>query len=188
MKKMKKTFLLATSLLFFIVIYGQVAKPVIMVVPSENWCEQNGFMQNIDNQEEMRKFPDFNKALQTSTELNSVIQLITELMGNRGLPLRSLEAALKNGANSSNMDVFVKEKVDIFFEIDWKATDRTKKNPKLSVQFFLKGIDAATGAQIAISSSNEKGCLSCNLLTLLTEAVYDVVDNFCVDLNKYFLK
>ena len=43
------TILLALGLGFGIIAHGQVAKkPSIMVVPSDNWCTQNNFMQSYE--------------------------------------------------------------------------------------------------------------------------------------------
>jgi hypothetical protein len=82
--------ILASSMLF-----GQAKKPTIMVVPSDLWCNQNGYMQEFNNEGKITRVPDYRKALMTDADLKLVISKIGELMAERGFPLKDLEASLK---------------------------------------------------------------------------------------------
>ena len=63
------------------ILLAQVKKPEIMVVPSDDWCQANGFMKTFDNQGEVVNVPDYEKALLTFPDLNSVLGKIgSEMM------------------------------------------------------------------------------------------------------------
>ena len=55
---MKKIIFLCLSLMSGIVLYGQAKKPTIMVVPSDNWCVQNGYTETYDNQGKNGSMPN----------------------------------------------------------------------------------------------------------------------------------
>ena len=65
-----------------------------MIVPSDNWCIQNGYVQTFNNQGTQRTVPDYRKALQNSSELLQVISQINGMMAERGFPLKDLEGSL----------------------------------------------------------------------------------------------
>ena len=56
---MKKIFLSLLLLLAASSAFSQAKKPTLMVVPSDVWCNQNGYVQTIDNQGLMEKVPDY---------------------------------------------------------------------------------------------------------------------------------
>lgn len=74
------------------VLFGQAKKPTIMIVPSDNWCLTNGYIQVFDNEGKVTKVPDYKKALQENSDLLLVISKINELMADRGFPLKNLES------------------------------------------------------------------------------------------------
>jgi hypothetical protein len=45
-----KKLLLASLLLFPQLLFAQAKKPTLMILPSDNWCEQRFFMTEFDNQ------------------------------------------------------------------------------------------------------------------------------------------
>ena len=75
---------------------SQAKKPTIMVVPSDLWCNTNGYMMEFDNQGTRVKLPDYKRAMQESADLMVVISKINELMTQRGFPLKNLESSLKS--------------------------------------------------------------------------------------------
>lgn len=65
---------------------GQAKKPTLMILPSDNWCEQRYFMTEFDNQGTKQKVPNYKQAFQEDTELSQVISKIGSLMIDRGFP------------------------------------------------------------------------------------------------------
>jgi len=48
--------------------FSQAKKPILMVVPSDVWCNQNGYMLEYDNQGVKVKVPDYKRALQENAD------------------------------------------------------------------------------------------------------------------------
>ena len=150
MYKMRKIII---SFLFIITstfVFSQAKKPTLMVVPSDVWCNQNGYMLEFDNQGTTVKMPDYKRALQENTDLVIVISKINELMTERGFPLKNLESAIKTlesenaenamatsktGSSLSETPVDKLKKVakaDVWMQITWKIN---QIGPKKSVTF-----------------------------------------------------
>jgi hypothetical protein len=61
-------------LVFFYLIQGisslsfsQAKKPTLMILPSDNWCEQRYFTTEFDNQGTKQKVPNYKQAFQEYT-------------------------------------------------------------------------------------------------------------------------
>lgn len=187
--------LLATSL------YGQAKKPTIMVVPSDNWCVQNGFVQEFDNQGKPTKAPDYKRALQESSDLLLVISKINQLMTDRGFPLKNLESSLKtleaeaaedamntsksgSGVSETPIDKLKKvAKADIWMQMTWTVNE---VGPKRSITFNLQGLDAYTDKQVAGASGTGPQSYTSELAVLLEEAILSQLDLFNGQLQKHF--
>jgi hypothetical protein len=192
MKQIIFTFLLV---LYTITAYSQAKKPTIMVVPSDDWCTANNFIMMFDNQGMKVPLPDYNKALQENSDLNSVIIKIGKLMADRGFPLIDLKAQLDKiakdkartnltGVSESPIDVLNKTaKADIIIKVFWKVNSQ---GPKKSVYFSLQGIDAYTSKQPAGESGTGAQSFSADLSVLLEEAVLAHLDNFNSQLMNHF--
>ena len=151
MKHIFKLFVIVVLSTLSFSTYGQAKKPKIMVVPSDNWCTQNGFMIKFDNQGTTKDVPDYAKALQQSTELLGVISKINELMQERGFPLTDLESTLKSIESQSARDAMLTSKsgssksespidklnqtakADIVMQLTWTVI---QNGPKRSVNFI----------------------------------------------------
>lgn len=72
--------------LTFVTAFGQAKKPKLMVVPSDAWCKEHGYMQNFDNQGSVEQIPDYKQALLNDKDLNNVIAKIGVLMADQGFP------------------------------------------------------------------------------------------------------
>jgi hypothetical protein len=176
-------------------VFSQAKKPTIMVVPSDDWCTLNNFMMKFDDQGKIVKLPDYNKALDENTDLNSVISKIGELMADRGFPLVDLKSQLDKidkdrartnmtGVSESPIDVLNKTaKADIIMKVFWKVNS---PGPKKSVEFRLQGIDAYTSKQIAAASGTGGQSFTSELSILLQEAVLSHLDNFNSQLMTHF--
>ena len=64
-----------------------------MVIPSNVWCSQNGYMNEIDVQGQTVFSPDYSRALSNDADLTLVISKIGGLMADRGFQLKQLKAA-----------------------------------------------------------------------------------------------
>ena len=198
---MKKLFLISVGILFCISTFGQAKKPTIMVVPSDNWCVQNGFVQEFDNQGKKMKLPDYQRALQENSNLMLVIAKLNELMAERGFPLKNLESSLKSLQSQSAEDAMLSSKggaelnespidklkqvaqADIWLQMSWTLN---QTGPKKSVTFILQGLDAYTDKQVAGASGTGAPSFSAEIPVLLEEAVLSHLDNFNSQLQAHF--
>lgn len=205
---MKKQFyfnitFLIVLLISSINIYGQakVKKPTIMVVPSDNWCVQNGFTQTYNNQGLEVVIPDYKKALQNDPILLQAISLINGMMAERGFPLKDLESSIKSleseaadteaRMSKSGGEVMLnptdqlkmKAKADIWMQLTYTVN---KVGPKKSISFNLRGLDAYTNKQVATAVGNGAPSMSASIPVLVQEAVLAHIDNFNVTLMSHF--
>jgi hypothetical protein len=202
MKKIKYIFLMSLLMLGVnLPVYSQARKPTLMVVPSDLWCNKNGFLMEFDNQGSVVKVPDYRKALQENMELFMVITKINELMAERGFPLRNLESSLKTLQDQSTENALLTSKsgaemnespidrlkqvakADIWMQLTW-AVNTT--GPRKSVTFSLQGLDAYTDKQVAGASGTGNPAISAELPVLLEEAVLAHLDNFNASLQAHF--
>ena len=181
--------------------YAQAKKPTIMVVPSDVWCNTNGYMMEFDNQGTKVKIPDYKRAFQENADLLLVIAKLGELMAERGFPLESMEGALKTLASESAEDALLVSKTgagisenpidklkktakaDIWMQVTWTINEVGFKK---SVTFNLQGLDAYTDKQIA-GASGTGNSLSAALLPIMLEtSVLSYMDNFNTQLMTHF--
>ena len=181
--------------------FSQAKKPTIMVVPSDNWCVQNGYVQEFDNQGKKMKLPDYQRALQENSNLMLVIAKLNELMSERGFPLKNLESSLKSLQSQSAEDAMLSSKsgaelnespidklkqvakADIWLQMSWTINTT---GPKKSITFILQGLDAYTDKQVAGASGTGAPSFSAEVPVLLEEAVLSHLDNFNSQLQNHF--
>ena len=199
---MKKIFLSLLLLLVASSAFSQAKKPTLMVVPSDVWCNKNGYMATFDNQGTQQKVPDYKAALQNDADLLLVIGTINTLMADRGFPLKNLESVLKSieqrmaednmtvsktsGAElaESPLDHLRRTaKANIIMQITWTVNT---VGPKRSVTYNLQGIDSYTDKQIAGAQGTGNPTFTAETPVLLEEAVLAHMDNFCFQLQSYF--
>jgi len=195
------TFLLAICISCSLTAFSQAKKPTIMVVPSDLWCNTNGYMMQFDNQGTTVRLPDYKRALQSSPELMVVISKINELMTDRGFPLKNLESSLKTlemdaaetAMSSSKSGSEVSEspidmlkniaRADIWMQITWTVNN---VGPRKSITFVLQGLDAYTDKQIAGASGTGNQLIGAELPVMLETAVLSHLDNFNSQLQGHF--
>lgn len=181
--------------------FGQAKKPTIMVLPSDVWCNTNGYMMEFDNQGTKVKVPNYKKAFQENADLLTVISKINGLMADRGFPLKNAESALKtlesesaeNAMLTSKGGAAVAEspvdklkktaKADIIMQLTWTVNTT---GPKKSITFNLQGLDAYTDKQVATAVGTGAPSFSADLPVLLEEAVLAHLDNFNASLQSHF--
>jgi hypothetical protein len=201
---MKTLNLLLITLTFFAtnVIFAQAKKPTLMVLPSDNWCEQRFFMTEFDNQGTKQKVPNYKQAFQEDTELGQVISKIGSLMIDRGFPLKDAEQELKaieartaedNVTTSSTSGSTLvespldklknKAKADIIIQIWWNVT---KADDGKVVSFVLEAFDAYTSKRIASSSGNSSPNNKDIVPVILEQAVLANIEPFNNQLQQHF--
>ena len=148
--------------LLFIVLYSIASgkppakKPTIMVVPSDVWCFQHGFMIYFDNQGTKMKVPDYKRAFQENADLIVAINKINSMMAERDFPLKNMESAVKSLEYESAEDaIFTSKtgsgiaespieklkkvaKADIIIQLTWNV-DTT--GPIKALSCVLQGLD-----------------------------------------------
>lgn len=179
-------------------IYGQAKKPTLMVLPSDNWCEQRYFMTEFDNQGTKQKVPNYKQAFQEDTELGQVITQLNSLLIRKAFEpkvaeqeLKSIEAktaednmtkSVASGAQiyESQLDKLRKRvKMDIIIQLWWKV------NKDKSVSFTLEAIDAYTNKSIAAQTFNAPP--SDDVMPMkLEKAISNSFDPFLGDLQNHF--
>lgn len=182
-------------------LFAQAKKPTLIILPSDNWCEQRYFMTEFDNQGTKQKVPNYKQAFQEDTEIGQVISKIGSLMIDRGFPLKDAEQELKaietraaednmtasktSGAelNESPLDILKnKAKADIIIQIWWKVS-KTEEGKVIS--FVLEAFDAYTNKRIAASSGN--GNPGNDIVPILLEtAILNNIDPFVNQLQAHF--
>lgn len=199
MKKIFLTLLLGgASLLLF----AQAKKPIIMVVPSDNFCITNGYTMTVNANGKNEVLPDYKKAMQGSDEMRMVIIKMGAIMTDRGFPLKDLEQTLKSidtqsaeiamlSSKSSGaaitetpIDVLKRTaKADVIMDIDFNVK---RQGPSNYITFSLKGLDAYTNKQVAAAAGTGKPSSAANVDLLLEEAVLSHMDAFNGQLTNFF--
>ena len=182
--------------------FSQAKKPTLMILPSDNWCEQRYFMTEFDNQGTKQKVPNYKQAFQEDTEIGQVISKIGGLMIDRGFPLKDVEQELKaiesrtaeaNVTSSTARGSSISEspldklknraRADIIIQIWWKInkTDQGK-----SISFILEAFDAYTSKRIASSTGNGTPNNTDIVPVLLQNAILANIDPFAAQLQSHF--
>ena len=198
---MKKYIFSIALALVALVASAQIKKPELMVIPSDNWCIQNGFFTEVENMGMTVKVPNYKQALQESMGLKLAIAKLNDLMAERQFPLQSLEQTIKNLeqrrmednlttskagnelAESPLDEVARTAKCDIILELSW---EQKTFGPKHSVSYILEARDAYTGKSIGASAGTGAPSFSADVDVLLEEAIVANMDNFNNRLMDHF--
>ncbi|MBE6259358.1 MAG: hypothetical protein E7107_00835 [Prevotella sp.] len=199
---MKRSATLIACLIMASLSFGQAKKPKLMVVPSQIWCSDKGYVTTFDNQGTQEEIPDYKRALQNNRELMNVISKINILMADRGFPLQDLSQSLRSIQNTQAENSLIRTKTsgaallespldqlrrtakaDIILEVDWQVNTT---GPKRSVTYNLRGLDAYTNFQIAGAQGTGAPSFSAEVAVLLEEAVQNNMDNFTAQLQAHF--
>lgn len=196
-----KTFYILLITFCTVMGYGQAKKPTLMVVPSDAWCFNNGYVLQYNDQGTPVKIPDYKRAFQENTEVLQVISQINGIMADRGFPLKNMESSIKSlemnsaedAMRSSNdgsdlaespIDALKKiAKADIILQLTWTLNT---VGPKKSVNFNLQGLDAYTNKQIATATGTGDPSFAAELPVLLSEAIIAHIDTFTATLTDHF--
>lgn len=197
-----KTLALVAMLLLPMAAMSQAKKPTLMVVPSDVWCNKNGYVTRVDNQGKTTVVPDYERAVSENADLMNVISKIGELMSERGFALKDMSQTLKTVKLNETRDEMTASrtsgagismtplerlnntaKADIILELLWTVNTA---GPKRSVTYNLRALDAYSNKQVAAGSGTGKPSFSAELPVLLEEAVLNNMDQFESQLMDHF--
>lgn len=199
MRRILSTLVLAAVV--SVAMFGQAKKPSLMVVPSDLWCNANGYMVIEDNMGEQIPVPDYRTALISNQYLLPVISKINGLMADRGFPLKNLETEIKSLNTNSAEEAAISAKdgsgvrtnalaqlrqrsrADIILQLSWSIN---VTGPKSSVTYTLQGLDSYTNKEIATSTGTGEPSFTVEIPILLEEAVNQHMDEFCERLQNHF--
>ena len=199
---MKKLILTCMAFAISMMAFGQAKKPTIMVVPSDTWCSEHGFMKSFDENGDIKKVPDYERALLEDGDLKVAINTISGLLQDRGFPPVDMEHNLKRLSNQRARNTLARSKTsgaeiaenpidalkkvaksDIIFDLYWKVNQR---GPNKSVTYTLAAKDAYSSKQIATTAGTGPNSSSAVLAELLMEAVIGTMGQVEERLMKHF--
>ena len=181
--------------------FSQAKKPTLMILPSDNWCNQRFFMETYDNQGTKKKIPNYKQAFQEDTELAQVIAKVGELMIKKGYELKDVEQSLKNldltnaeesvtRSSSSNsqisetpLDKLKKRvKADIVIQLWWEVNNVSNGHV---VRYTLDAFDSYTNKRIASSTGNSESSTKF-VPDLILEAAKNNMNLFLSQIQNHF--
>ena len=199
---MKKLFIVFTFFISAVLALAQQAKkPTIMILPSDNWCNQRYFMTNFSDQGNMVKVPNYQQAFLEDTELGQVISKVGQVLTEQGYSLKDAEQEIKSmsiktaednvttskksGASlvESPLDQLKRRvKSDVIIQLWWQVNRTGSGN---SASFTLEAFDAYTNKRIATSTGTTKPSLDI-IPILLAKAVKENIKPFDSQMDKWF--
>ena len=199
---MKKLFIVFTFFISAVLALAQQAKkPTIMILLSDNWCNQRYFMTNFSDQGNMVKVPNYQQAFLEDTELGQVISRVGQVLTEQGYSLKDAEQEIKSmsiktaednvttskksGASlvESPLDQLKRRvKSDVIIQLWWQVNRTGIGN---SASFTLEAFDAYTNKRIATSTGTTKPS-SDIIPILLAKAVKENIKPFDNQMDKWF--
>lgn len=202
---MKRVLLLGLLLMISIFVMGQAKKPILMVIPSDSYCDRNNYLQEFtDETGAVRYVSDYNSIFKSadSEDLRLVIAELSKLFAERGFPLKDLEQTLKSMNNasieesllsSSSSGASIKStpldmvknnaQPDIILDLDYMVKTR---GPQRFITYVLRAVDAYSNKVIAANSGDGEPSASATVNQLLEVAVLNYIDSFSDQLMAYF--
>lgn len=185
---------------------GKFAKPMLMVVPSDVYCNEMGYVQTwTDENGISRTVSDYNIFnREDSRDLRLVISALNEIFNKKGFEVQSLEFLMKSLNQEDQENQFIGNDYGLDGAIAESPIDRIKRTANVDfivdldfeimevgaqryVTFNMKAVDVSSNArEIAHAHGDGKPSNSASINTLLEEAVLNHMDSFCKKLqNEY---
>ncbi len=180
--------------------FAQGKKPTIMILPSDNWCEQRYFLTSFKDQGREITIPDYSTAFKEDTEICAVMSQLGQMMTDLGYSVKDSEQEVKaleisQGEDNvtfsrsgdmlaeSSLDILKrKSKADIIVQIGWWTH---KENKGRSVSFTIEAFDTYTNKRIATSTGLSKPSQDI-VPRILASAVKRQIKTFDEQLSTYF--
>lgn len=181
--------------------FSQAKKPTIMVVPSDNWMDKNGYMMEFNNQGKISYVPDYRTAGVKNKDLSPVMNTIQNLLTDRGFPPKILSEELKKLESQAAEDAMLTSKgggelnespidklkavakADIILYVNWDINDLGFEK---SISFELGAVDAYTSKPMGGSNGTGKPSMTAETAVLLKEAILENFDEFANGLQSQF--
>ena len=199
---MRKIFILLTLSMYGFLLFAQQAKkPTIMILPSDNWCNQRYFMTSFSDQGNTVKVPNYQQAFLEDTELGQVISKVGQVLAEQGYSLKdagqeiksiSMKTAEENVTTSKKSGASLVEspldqlkrrvKSDVIIQLWWQVNRAGSGN---SASFTLEAFDAYTNKRIATSTGTTKPS-SDIIPVLLARAVKENIKPFDHQMDDWF--
>ena len=198
---LRKTTLACGLVLLGVSAFAQPKKPTLMILPSDNWCNQRYFMTSFSNQGSTVKVPNYQQAFMEDVELPQVISKVGGVLTELGYSLKDAEQEIKSismrtaednvtlsktsGAMlvESPLDMLKRRvKSDIIIQIWWKLNKEAKGH---SASFTLEAFDAYTNKRIATSTGTTKASKEV-IPVLLEQAVKENVQAFDEQMTRWY--
>ena len=186
---------------------GKYAKPILMVVPSDVYCNEMGYVQ---------KWKDENGREQTITDydifgredardLRLVIASLNEIFNSKGIETQSLEFLLKSMKQEAQENALVGDDYGLDGAIAESPIDRIKRTANVDfivdldfevmekgmgryISINMRAVDVSANArEIAHAHGDGKPSNSATINTLLEEAVLNHMDMFCKKIQDEFV-
>lgn len=180
--------------------------PVLMVVPSKNYCNAHKCLKEVNNNGVTDYICDYEKAL-LDNDLQQAIGAIKARLVKRGFEVKDLSSALATlkteqaekavlmsrdgGASAKETPIDVLRRVakaDIWVQINWDIIS-TKGGSQKSLRFNMEAIDAYTDIQAAgipATMSHDEYSSSFNIALMIESAVQGQFEPFCNTMIEYF--
>ena len=185
---------------------GKYAKPLLMVVPADVYCQEMGYVQ---------KWKDENGKEQTiinydvfgredARDLRLVIAALNDIFKNKGFETQSLEFLIKSMKQEDQENALVGDDYGLEGSIAESPIDRIKRTANVDfivdldfevmekgmaryITFNMRAVDVSANArEIAHAHGDGKPSNSATVNTLLEEAVLNHMDLFCKKLQDEF--
>ena len=186
---------------------GKYAKPILMVVPSDVYCNEMGYVQ---------KWRDENGYEQTITDydifgredardLRLVISSLNEIFNSKGIETQSLEFLLKSMKQEQQENSMIGDDYGLDGAIAESPIDRIKRTANVDfivdldfevmekgmgryISINMRAVDVSANArEIAHAHGDGKPSNSATINTLLEEAVLNHMDMFCKKIQDEFV-
>ena len=199
---MRKYLLIILCLSNIFSINAQAKKPKLLIVPSDNWCFQNDYTDDFNNQGIVQRIPNYRKALIEDSDLPLIISKLEELLQERNFAPENLERALKSVENSiieeqlresketgsgiseNPIDMLKKAaKADIIIQIGYSIKTR---GPQRMIEFVMGGYDAYTDKPVANATNISDWLRGMEPAALAQRAIISEMDGFLDLLQSHF--
>ena len=172
--------------------------PTLMVVPSNQWCHEHGYVTEQGN-------IDYARALNESKELSQVISQVNGLFAARNFPLKNLESCLKTLNTQAAEDMLTQSKsgsdiavspldklkevahADMWVQVNW-WTESLRGGTQKAMHFQMQALDGYNDTQVGEASGTGTAVLASEAQTtvLLEEAIVGHMETFAAHLMDYF--
>ena len=149
----------AITLLLFLSKYSiaQEKKPTLMVLPSDNWCDQRYFTTSFSDQGNTVVVPDYKTAFREDSEIGAVVSQVGQILTDLGYSVKDSEQEIKKleivqaednvtqsksglSIAESPLDILKRRiKTDVIIQIGWQVHKEAKGK---SVSFTIEAFDS----------------------------------------------